>query len=198
MNKHLVIILGPHAVGKMTVGQALAKITPLRLFHNHMSIELARKLFAHNEPEFRLLNDSIRQTVFRLFAKGDFPGLIFTYMCDFDQPAEFDYLQNLIHLFRGEGADCHVVELTADFDVRLQRNKTENRLYHKESKRDLAWSEAEMRHTSALHRLNSRDGEDLPFTSYLKIDNTYLTPDAVALQIKTHFNLPDVKKGANQ
>jgi hypothetical protein len=86
-----------------------------------------------------------------------------------------------------------VVELTADFDVRIERNKTENRLYHKESKRDLAWSEAEMRHTSALHRLNSRDGEDLPFTSYLKIDNTYLTPDAVALQIKNYFHLPDRK-----
>jgi hypothetical protein len=50
-----------------------------------------------------------------------------------------------------------------------------------------------MRHTSALHRLNSRDGEDLPFTSYLKIDNTYLTPDAVALQIKNYFHLPDRK-----
>ena len=193
MNKHLVILLGPHAVGKMTVGQALAGITPLRLFHNHMSIELARKLFAHNEPEFRLLNDSIRQTVFRLFANGDFPGLIFTYMCDFDQQSEFDYLQNLIQLFRGEGAECHVVELSADFDVRLLRNKTENRLYHKESKRDLAWSEAEMRRTSALHRLNSRDGEDLPFESYLKIDNTHLTPDAVALQIKNYFHLPDRK-----
>ena len=193
MNKHLVILLGPHAVGKMTVGQALAGITPLRLFHNHISIELARKLFAHNEPEFRLLNDSIRQTVFRLFAKGEFPGLIFTYMCDFDQQSEFDYLQNLIQLFRGEGASCHVVELSADFDVRIERNKTENRLYHKESKRDLAWSEAEMRRTSALHRLNSREGEDLPFESYLKIDNTHLTPDAVALQIKNYFHFPDRK-----
>ena len=39
MAKSLVLILGPHAVGKMTVGQELAKITELRLFHNHMSIE---------------------------------------------------------------------------------------------------------------------------------------------------------------
>ena len=55
MTKTLVIILGPHAVGKMTVGQELAKITDLRLFHNHMSIELARKLFAPSgkSPESR-------------------------------------------------------------------------------------------------------------------------------------------------
>lgn len=32
MSKTLVIILGPHAVGKMTVGQELAKITDLHLY----------------------------------------------------------------------------------------------------------------------------------------------------------------------
>ena len=35
-----VTIIGPQAVGKMTVGQELAKITGLKLFHNHMTIEL--------------------------------------------------------------------------------------------------------------------------------------------------------------
>jgi shikimate kinase len=31
-----VLIFGPQAVGKMTVGQELAKITGLKLFHNHI------------------------------------------------------------------------------------------------------------------------------------------------------------------
>ena len=35
----LVLLIGNSAVGKMTVGQELAKITGLRLFHNHMMIE---------------------------------------------------------------------------------------------------------------------------------------------------------------
>ena len=35
----LVLIIGSGAVGKMTVGQELMKITDLRLFHNHMMIE---------------------------------------------------------------------------------------------------------------------------------------------------------------
>lgn len=35
----LVLIIGDAAVGKMTVGQELMKITDLRLFHNHMAIE---------------------------------------------------------------------------------------------------------------------------------------------------------------
>lgn len=189
MQKTLVIILGPHAVGKMTVGQELAKITPLRLFHNHMSIELTRKLFNRSEPEWQELNGYIRQKVFEQFATGDFAGLIFTYMCAFDMPSEFEYLEKIITLFQENGAKCHVVELTADFEERLERNKSENRLYHKESKRDIEWSEAEMRKTSAKHRLNSYECENLPFESYLKIDNTRLAPDLVAQTIKEYFNI---------
>jgi len=189
MAKSLVLILGPHAVGKMTVGQELAKITELRLFHNHMSIELTRKLFDYSEKEWRVLNDTIRQMVFELFSKGDFPGLIFTYMCDFDMQEEFDYLEKIIDKFKSNGANCYVVELCADFEERLVRNKSENRLLHKESKRNLEWSEAEMRRTSETHRLNSYDGERLPFENYLKIDNTNLSPEEVAKMIQKHFSL---------
>ena len=189
MSKTLVIITGPHAVGKMTVGQELAKITGLRLFHNHMSIELSLKLFDFGTPGFRTLNETIRKTVFEQFAIGDLPGLIFTYMMDFDQPSEFLYLHEIIELFSSHGADCHVVELCADFDERLARNKSENRLAQKESKRNLERSEAEMRHTQATHRLNSREGEILPFESYLKIDNTNLAPDEVARTIKNSLKI---------
>ena len=188
-SKQLVIILGPHAVGKMTVGQELAKITSLRLFHNHMSIELARKLFDHREPEWRVLNGAIRQTVFELFAEGDLPGLIFTYMFAFDEQSEYDYISGIIELFKSKGAECHVVELCANFEERLLRNKSENRLLHKESKRDTEWSEREMRKTSEKYRLNSREGEKLPFESYVKIDNTHLAPDVVAKMIKERFEL---------
>ena len=189
MSKSLVIILGPHAVGKMTVGQELEKITGLRLFHNHMSIELALKLFKFGDKEWRYLNETIRHTVFELFAKGAFPGLIFTYMCAFDEQSDLDYLRDVIAFFKENGAECYTVELCADFDERLIRNRTENRLLHKESKRNLEWSEGEMRKTSKKYRLNSYDGEKLPFENYLKIDNTHLEPESVAEMIKTHFHL---------
>ena len=41
----LIVIFGPPAVGKMTVGKELSRITKLKLFHNHMSIELVNKFF---------------------------------------------------------------------------------------------------------------------------------------------------------
>ena len=189
MAKSLIILLGPHAVGKMTVGQELAKMTGMRLFHNHMSIELALKLFDFGTKEWQTLNRTIRETLFDLFAAFDSPGLIFTYMCDFDDQREFDYLNGLINLFKSNGAKCCVVELCADFDVRLIRNKSENRLLHKESKRNLEWSESEMRVNNEKYRLNSYEGEHLPFDNYLKIDNTNLPPEQVAAMIKNHFSL---------
>ena len=41
----LVFLFGDAAVGKMTVGQELTKITDLKLFHNHMSIEPVLEIF---------------------------------------------------------------------------------------------------------------------------------------------------------
>lgn len=187
MEKTLFILIGPHAVGKMTVGQELAKMTGLRLFHNHMSIELSLKLFDHGDNEWHILSETIRRTVFELYAKGDFPGLIFTYMCAFDMQSDINYLLDVIRLFEENGSKCCFVELCADFDERIIRNRSENRLMHKESKRNLAWSEAEMRKNSEKYRLNSFEGECLPFKNYMKIDNTNLSPEETARMIQRRF-----------
>ena len=40
-----VLIFGAPAVGKMTVGQELERITGFRLLHNHMTIELVLNFF---------------------------------------------------------------------------------------------------------------------------------------------------------
>lgn len=188
--RELVIIIGPHAVGKMTVGQALAEICGLKLFHNHMSIELVRKFFSvQGSQEGKYLNNLIRNEIFKTVAQSDLKGLIFTYMFAFDIQSEYDYINHLIELYRGRGAKCCIVELCADFSVRIERNKSESRLLNKESKRDIVQSEAEMRRTSEKYRLNSYDGEALPFEHYMKIDNTDIPPLKVAQLIKENFNL---------
>ena len=187
--KNLVVIIGPHAVGKMTVGQELAKITGLKLFHNHMTIDLVGNFFsAHESPEGTRLNSLFRQEIFEAVAKSDLPGLIFTYMFDFNSPSEYEYINALIGLFRSRGADTVVVELQADFDVRIERNKTENRLRNKPSKRDVQQSEVLFRSLESKFRLNTRSGE-IPFENYVKIDNTFLAPEETAVMIKDKLGL---------
>ena len=46
-----------------------------------------------------------------------------------------------------------------------------------------------MRATSEKYRLNSYEGEELPFENYLKIDNTNIAPDKVAKMIKARFSI---------
>ena len=80
------------------------------------------------------------------------------------------------------------MELIADQSVRLERNKSENRLKYKPSKRSIEESDARLIRHDAQYRLVSLPGE-IPFDNYLRIDNTYLSAEDAAKQIKEHFHL---------
>lgn len=183
-----VILFGPQAVGKMTVGQELAKETGLKLFHNHMTIDLVSPFFSYGTEEGRRLVQLFREELFESVAKSDLPGMIFTFVWAFDMEEDWAYVRHVTTIFETHGADIFYVELEADIEERLVRNTTENRLTHKPTKRDIAWSEGELKQTATMHRLNSRDGE-LDVDNYLRIDNTHLDAATVAERIKQHFQL---------
>ena len=181
----LIIIIGAGAVGKMTVGQELAKITDLKLYHGHMCIEMVIEIFGkrNNKAVTR-----IREVIFDEFVKSDLYGMIFTFMWAFDRQEDWDYINNLIDIFQRENADIYYVELVAPQEIRLERNKTENRQRNKASKKDINFSTSLILKEDANYRLVSNEGE-LTFENYLKIDNTNLSPDDVAKMIKEKFLL---------
>ncbi len=181
----LLFMIGNAAVGKMTVGQELAKITGLRLFHNHMTIEPVLEIFGQFNSE---AIKRLRQVVFEEFAKTDNYGMIFTYMWAFDQQADWDYVEYVKSIFRPYGTEFYYVELVASREARLARNATENRLSQKASKRDIESSNRRLLSDDTKYRLESLDGE-IPFENYIKIDNTDLAPDVVARMIKARFEL---------
>jgi len=51
----LVVIFGPPAVGKMTVGRALTAQSRFRLFHNHAVLEPLLEVFDYGTPPFMRL-----------------------------------------------------------------------------------------------------------------------------------------------
>lgn len=181
----LLFMIGNAAVGKMTVGQELAKITGLRLFHNHMTIEPVIKIFGQYNGE---AISRLRQVVFEEFAKTDNYGMIFTYMWAFDQQSDWDYVEYVKNIFKPYDTEFYYVELVASREVRLERNATENRLLNKASKRNISVSNQRLIDDDNKYRLESMDGE-IPFENYMKIDNTNLAPDVVAQMIKNQFDL---------
>lgn len=181
----LLFMIGNAAVGKMTVGQELMKITGLRLFHNHMMIEPVIEIFGrYNGTAINRLRD----VVFEEFAKTDNYGMIFTYMWAFDQKADWDYVEHVKSIFKPYGAEFYYVELVAPREVRLERNATENRLLNKASKRNIEMSNQRLINDDSRYRLESMDGE-IQFENYIKIDNSNLVPEIVAQMIKERFNL---------
>ena len=178
----LVLIVGDSAVGKMTVGQELQKITGLRLFHNHMTIEPVLEIFNDFNVDVIL---KLRYLIFEEFVKTDNEGMIYTCMWDYDAQEDWDIMNKILGIF--DGAQIYCVELTAPLEVRLERNATENRLKHKASKRDIEASNARLVNY-AQRRFISRD-EEIPIKNFIRIDNSNLEADTVAKMIKEKFDL---------
>ena len=181
----ILFLFGDAAVGKMTVGQELMKITGLRLFHNHMTIEPVIEIFGYFNPP---AINRLRQVIFEEFAKTKNYGMIFTFMFAFDSQADWEELEHIKDIFRPYGAEFYHVELVAPQNIRLERNSTENRLKHKASKRDIELSNQRLLNDDKNHRFESFDGE-IKFDNYIKIDNSQLSADEAAKIIKERFDL---------
>ena len=97
--------------------------------------------------------------------------------------SDWEYVENLVSKFD----EVYCVELIASQEVRLEGNKTENRLINKASKRDIEASNGRLLNEDR-HRLVSHEGE-IPFKNYLRINNENLEPKDVAKIIKETFNI---------
>ena len=183
-----ILICGGAATGKMTIGQSLAKKTGFKLFYNHMSLELVNAFFDFGTPNFKRLDKLIRFGIFKEIANSDIDGLIFTMVWAFNDKRDEEYIDEIIQFFEKRNPQVCIVELKTDLEERLRRNKTENRLKHKPSKRNIEFSEKMLLHHNKELRLNSLDGE-FPDKNIFKIDNTHLLPDEVADKVINHFEL---------
>ncbi len=181
----LVVLIGNAAVGKMTVGQELMKITGLKLFHNHMTIEPVIEIFGDYRSN---VVARLRKVIFEEFVKSDLEGLIFTFMMAFNLQEDWDYLKTLTDIFETQGNEVYYVELVADVEERLRRNRTPNRLQYKKSKQDIQASTERLLQDDAKYRLESFAGE-VPFKNYIKMDTTHLEATQTAKQIKEYFKL---------
>lgn len=183
---NFVMITGPEAVGKMTVGQELSKITDLKLFHNHMTIDLVSNFFSYGTDIGRNLVDSFRMQIFEAVAKSELNGIIFTCAICYNLKEDWEYIEKIKEIFKN--ADIYFVELEASLEERLKRNKTENRILNKTTKRDILKSEKRLLVSNSKNRHNSYEGE-IKEKNYLKINNENKSAKEVAKIIKEKFNL---------
>jgi hypothetical protein len=190
--RFVVVIIGPPAVGKMTVGQALAQRTGLPLFHNHVVADIVAPYFPVGTPEFTAMNHKITTLMVSELSRVHAAGLILTRTHDFDNPRDAEMMTLLLDLVGMVGmvkTEFGFVELMAPLDIRLVRNRSENRLAQKPSKRDLVESEARVRRNDS-RRFRPPD-DVLPWPGRrLQIDNSELAPTEVAARIADEWFTP--------
>lgn len=150
----LLVVFGPPAVGKMTIGRAVCARTGFRLFHNHMTIEPLLETFGFGTPAFNQLNGEFRRRVLQEAARHGV-DLVFSVVWALDDGEDLRTMREYVEVFDGRVA---FVELRGALETRLERNRTEHRLAHKASKRDLEWSDANVREMEQQWAMTSCEG----------------------------------------
>ncbi|CAN5183314.1 AAA family ATPase [soil metagenome] len=187
---HLVMLIGPQAVGKMSVGREIARRTPYRLFHNHATIEPLLEVFDWEMPAFQTLKLEFRRRVIEEAVASGMPGLICTLVWAFDLPEETAYVEHLIAPVVDAGGRIDFVELYADETTRLTREGTPERLAAKPSKQDLEWARNDLIESGRRFRLSTTPDQPFPLEHpHHRLDNSDLTATEAAEAIVAMLDL---------
>ena len=177
----LVIIYGSEATGKLTIAKQLARKTSFRLFHNHVSIDVAKVLFDFGDAGFSDLIWDVRALIFERAAQQNISGLIFTWA--YSHPDFQPYLQRITDIMDRYKADMHFVYVSCSDDALKKRVIQEDR-----------GQVGKINSVAELERQrNLKNHQVIPNSASLEIDNTDLSPEDAALQIMTHFKLNAVE-----
>ena len=168
----LLFIYGRPAVGKLTVAREVAERTGGRLFHNHLTVNLALSVYDFGTPGFIELREKIWMAVFRRALADQLPLLIFTFNPESTVPQAF--IDGLFAEMKAGGAKVITVELTASEAL------IEARLGSDSRRRDGKVMDAAM-----YKRLRLRGVFETPVipSPRLKIDTGKLSPAEAAERI---------------
>lgn len=181
------VLFGPPAVGKMTVGRAVCARTHFKLFLNHHTIEPLSDIFGMDSAPFRALTGEFRRRVVEE-AAGAKVALMLTLVWNLEGDQDAAWVSGLVSPYAEAGLPVSFVELAADLETRLVRNRGEDRLAAKPSKRDFAWSEAHL-HEREQWVMNTNRTVALASDALLathrhvRIENQHSNPEKTADQI---------------
>ena len=174
----VVFIYGPPATGKLTVSNELSNLTEFKIFHNHLTVDLLSPIFEYGTDHFFDLSNKIRLELFEEAAKHGVKGVIFTFC--YGYPEDNKWVKKVINCIEKQKSKIYFVHLYADKKELRQRIKSPSRVIFGKIK--------------STKRLNENFKKwdfftPIPFVKSLSIDNTNISPNKVAREIKKHFNL---------
>jgi hypothetical protein len=180
----VVLVFGPIAVGKTTVGQALAARTSLTLVHAHMTIDLVTQFFKFGSEPFRRVNLGMVHLLLRELLDQE-RGAILTHIVNFEESGNSADIAELDRAIASYGGRLVFAELQAPLAERLLRNESPAR----RATKDVSWATPTyLREWDAHHRTASEGHFPYP-DRHLIVETTQFSADEAAEQIKAHFRL---------
>jgi hypothetical protein len=178
----LVFIYGVPGTGKLTVAREVSRLTGLRLFHNHLTVDLAASLFEHGTVEYLDYVRHLRLEAFERAAKANV-DLIFTFWYSSISGPSVERYRNVIETAAGPNANNEIlfVRLHCRPEVLESRVTSASRQNSKKLS-----SVQELRDAFAQYPSSFVDA--IPGTQ-LEIDSSDLEPQVVAEQIVAFLKL---------
>jgi chloramphenicol 3-O-phosphotransferase len=166
----LIFLHGAPAVGKLTIARELAELTGVRLFHNHLTVDLVTSLFPFGSESFVRLREQIWLATFAEAARNG-SSLIFTF--NPERTVRERFVPDVLDTVESAGGRVVFVELTCA-EAELER-RMENPSRQKFGK--LA--------SVVLYRSLKRDGafDFAKLPDGITLDTTNQTPAATAQAI---------------
>jgi len=167
----LVFLHGSLAAGKLTIARELELLTGFRLFHNHLTIDLATVLFDFGSEPFIRLRESIWLNAIAEVAKSG-TSIIFTFQPESTVPISFP--EEVVRVVDYHGGHIFFVKLNCPEDVIEARVDADSR-------REFG----KLRSLPDYRRLRDSGAFDYPNMpmSDIEIDTSLVQPQEAALEI---------------
>ena len=114
----LLVLYGSPAVGKLTIAKHIAAHTGFKIFHNHVSIDVATQFFAWGTPSYKAITYGMRKLILEEAAKANL-NLIFTVV--YAYPVDNEDMGWMTRTIEEHGGEVKFVQLVASKEQLLER-----------------------------------------------------------------------------
>ena len=167
----LLLLYGPHGVGKLSVAEEIARATNLRLFQNHLTVRIVAEVFGYGAPEFWRIVEAFTFDVIRSAVASKIDLILpFVYGC----PGDDQLLERLFDVVEVEHGEVLLARLRCSREELLRRVASESRIPH--GKIVDAQAVASLLDTYDLWA-------EIPKRASFTVDSTSLTPRSTANRV---------------
>ena len=108
----LVLLHGPPASGKYTTASELSALTGARVFHNHLTLDVAKALYDFGTPEFWELVRELRLLSFQSYFRNGNDAFISTWC--YEHPKNYEFFNTINPIAESENGRVLPVYLSCD------------------------------------------------------------------------------------